>query len=241
MRSSTPRNWSRAGPRYTSSTVTSLPGTMQAATDQKAACDGSPGTSRTNGRRLDRRTRTVCPSSSTAISAPQRRSNSSVWARVRTASCTTVSPSAPSPASRMADFTWALATGGLYSIPCRSPPRTSRGGYRPPPRPSTRAPIRRRGSVTRSIGRRETDSSPRKTVRHGKAAHRPASRRIVVPELPTSMAPAASWRAPPRISPPSTSAPSASMALLVATTSAPSDSPRTRDTPWARPASIRAR
>ena len=52
------------------------------------------------------------PTRSKSMSAPAAASISSVWARVATASCTTVSPSAAIPASRTADFTWALAIGG---------------------------------------------------------------------------------------------------------------------------------
>ena len=63
------------------------------------------------GRRRRRTTRPA-PSASTVMSAPASASISSVWARVATGSRTTVSPAADSPASRMADFTWALATGG---------------------------------------------------------------------------------------------------------------------------------
>ncbi len=53
------------------------------------------------------------PTRSKSMSAPAAASISSVWARVATGSRTTVSPSAASPASRTADFTWALAIGGV--------------------------------------------------------------------------------------------------------------------------------
>ena len=68
------------------------------------------------------------PQGSTVRSAPASASISSVWVRVVTASRTMVVPSADSPASRMADFTWALATLDVQSMPCSAPPRTSSGG-----------------------------------------------------------------------------------------------------------------
>ena len=49
-----------------------------------------------------------------------------------------------------------------------------------------RAPIAVSGSITRRIGRRRSDSSPVTVVRNGRPARSPASRRIVVPELPAS-------------------------------------------------------
>ena len=100
---------------YTRSTTTSLPGTIDAATTQKAACEGSPGTSSASGDRVDGRSRTTWPRPSgvTSSLAPHADSNSSVCTRVSTGSRTTVSSAAPSPASSTADFTWALATGGV--------------------------------------------------------------------------------------------------------------------------------
>ena len=81
---------------------------------KKAEAEGSPGTVRSTGSSVDARTRTTRPSpqGSTVMSAPASTSISSVWVRVVTASRTTVVPLADSPASRMADFTWALATRG---------------------------------------------------------------------------------------------------------------------------------
>ena len=80
-----------------------------------------------------------------------------------------------------------LATGGVKSMPWSEPPRTTRGGRRPPSRPSTDAPMVRRGIVTLSMGRAATDRSPWRTLNQGRGAQKPASRRIEVPELPTSM------------------------------------------------------
>ena len=62
------------------------------------------------------------------MSAPAAASMSSVWDRVATGSWTTVSPAAAIPASRTADLTWALAIGGVYSMPCSAPPVTVTGG-----------------------------------------------------------------------------------------------------------------
>jgi len=53
----------------------------------------------------------VDPSSATSTVAPNAASISSVCARVGAISRTVVTPSAPRPASRTADFTWALAIG----------------------------------------------------------------------------------------------------------------------------------
>ena len=62
-----------------------------------------------------------------------------------------------SPARRRADFTWALGTGNRYSMPRRGPPVILTGGRSPTA--SARAPMRRRGSRTRSTGRLRSDSS----------------------------------------------------------------------------------
>ena len=53
------------------------------------------------------------------------------------------------------------------------------------------APIPVSGSMTRRIGRRLSEASPVMTVRNGCAAARPASSRIVVPELAASTGPGA--------------------------------------------------
>ena len=68
------------------------------------------------------------PQGSTVRSAPASVSISSVCVRVVTASRTIVVPSAESPARMMADFTWALATLAVQSMPCSPPPRTRSGG-----------------------------------------------------------------------------------------------------------------
>ena len=139
---------------------------MQPATIQNAACDGSPGTTTSNGLSFDARSRTTrpLPSGSTVMSAPASASISSVWARVGTGSWTTVSPSAERPASRIADLTWALATGNVHSIPVSRPPTTSIGGRHCFPSPQTVAPMAVNGSATRSIGRVDSESSPNSVV-----------------------------------------------------------------------------
>ena len=50
-----------------------------------------------------------------------------------TGSDTTVSPSAWRPASRMADLTWALATGGVYSMPVQGAAGDGEGWEAPLP------------------------------------------------------------------------------------------------------------
>ncbi len=142
MRRSTETYPRRAGPLYTPATATSLPGTTHPATTKKADAEGSPGTVRETGSRLDALTRTTLPSpqGSTVMSAPASASISSVWVRVVTGSRTTVVPLAESPARRMADFTWALAILAVQSMPCSRPPRTRRGGKHLPPDHSPRRP-----------------------------------------------------------------------------------------------------
>ena len=65
-------------------------------------------------------------------------------------------------------------------------PTIASGSRAPPRRPTTRAPIRASGSITRSIGRRRSDSSPVSTVANGWPARTPTRSRAVVPELPQS-------------------------------------------------------
>ena len=222
---------------------------MSPPTTQKAACDGSPGTTTIVGLRSLRLTVTVRPASEleTTIRAPIWASNSSVWARVGTGSWTTVSPAAARPASRRADFTWALAIGGVYSMPWRSPPVTANGGRHRGPWPVTFAPIRSSGSATRSMGRPRREASPVRWAVTGSPATRPNNRRIPVPELPRSIGPSGGWSRdrPPwtRIEPPdsSTSAPRARIASRVRCTSSPSERPVMVVVPSASAASSRAR
>jgi hypothetical protein len=93
-----------------SCTVRLDPGRSAAATRNGAADEMSPGTSTSSSRRRS--------GLSTEIERPRRSTRtpaassiSSVWSRVGAGSTTVVLPRAPSPASRIADFTCALATG----------------------------------------------------------------------------------------------------------------------------------
>ena len=132
---------------------------------------------------------------------PNAGSARSVWSRVGTGSITAVVPAACSPASRTALLTWALATGGAYVAARNAAPRTTSGGR--PPAVRMRAPIRSSGSTMRCIGRRRSEASPVMVVSNGRAARMPASRRIVVPELPASSfscaGPSASTPRPPTV------------------------------------------
>jgi len=117
------------------------------------------------------------------ISTPRPSSMRSVWSRLREGSVTQVSPLARRPARRRHDLTWALATGLVNRRPCRREPVMRSGAVEP----SMRAPISRKGSVTRAIGRRERDSSPvRVAVSPGTAERMPQRNRMVVPLLPQS-------------------------------------------------------
>jgi hypothetical protein len=69
---------------------------------------------------------------------------------------------------------------------CNCVPWTTSGAW--PSVASMRAPIRTSGSITRRMGRRDSDASPIISLRNGWAASTPASIRIVVPELPASSA-----------------------------------------------------
>jgi hypothetical protein len=69
-------------------------------------------------------------------------------------------------------------------IAFRGPPSITSGGF--PSDEEVRAPIRRKGSATRSTGRRRREASPVITVRKGRPATTPASMRSVDPELAAS-------------------------------------------------------
>ena len=66
---------------------------------------------------------------------------------------------------------------------------TSGAQFSEAPSEVIRAPISVSGRMTRPIGRPESDASPVRRERKGCPASSPASRRIVVPELPQSMSP----------------------------------------------------
>ena len=238
----------RVGLTPTPRSVSSASGWIAAATSQNAAAETSPGT-----RSLDRthrrpsfetdRHRPAGPAARprSRPATPRARSIRSVWSRVATASRTVVRPSARSPASRIADLTWALGTGVATST-ARSGvrPTTVTGGRESSDRAWSTAPIARSGSMIRATGRRRNESSPSRTLRNGSPARIPANSRRLVPELPQSRSAAGSRspstpgettrydrrcrrrrRRPCR----STVAPSAAQTAAVERTSAPSPAP----------------
>ena len=227
------------------------PGTSRAAVSAKAAEEGSPGTPmgapRSSGWPCRRMIRPA-PAGSTSTIAPKWRSMFSLWSRVAWGSSTVVWPRALRPASRMADFTWAEATGRRYASGRALPVPSTVSGRRPPARAEKRAPDSVSGSITRRIGRRRRLASPVMTAVRGWLASTPHSRRAAVPLLPMSRMSSGSHRPPmPRPwmiqSAPSRviSAPSARMAAAVRRTSSPSSRPVMRVSPTARPANMRAR
>ena len=119
-----------------------------------------------------------------STSAPMCRIMRSVWSRDCPGDRTAVRPFAYSPAMRIADFTCALATLRSYSMAFRSPPRTDSGRSVSMLRPMKTAPISRRGSTIRPIGRDRRESSPVSTDRNDWPARSPATSRVVVPLLP---------------------------------------------------------
>ena len=98
---------------------TSLSGMIVAATSKNAAELKSPGTSTTAGacRLLTGFTVTARPSRNTG--APNWPNIRSVWSRDRYGSVIVVGEAAYKAANMIADFTWALATGMAYRIPCK--------------------------------------------------------------------------------------------------------------------------
>ena len=168
MRRSTSRNAVRRGLSRTFSMRTNASGRTRPATTRNAALETSPGTSRETGRRVAPPwTETAAPFTSTAT--PNAGSRRSVWSRVAAGSTTVVRPSAWSPASRTADFTCALGVVMAQCIALSGPPSITRGGF--PSDEDVRAPMRRKGSATRSTGRRRSDASPVIVVRKGRAGH----------------------------------------------------------------------
>ena len=139
----------------------------------------------------------------------------------------------------MADFTCALATGECQSMATSVPPRTVIGAC--PAVVSMMACMARSGSATRSIGRRRSEASPSSTTMPAPPAARPATRRMVVPELAQSIATrsltprSGPWpwmRRAPSCS--ETCAPRVCTAASVARTSAPPGTPLSTVVPSAR-------
>ena len=175
----------------TPSRITSEPGVISAATNGKAAEDGSAGTTTgagvNSGWPAARCGGRGCRTASTPTSAPKCLSSFSVWSRVASFSTTVVAPGAARPASSTADLSWAEGTGASYTIGIGSRAPSSLAGRRPPSAiSSVRAPIFSSGSSIRRIGRWRRLASPSKVAVIGQPATAPIIRRQPVPELPKS-------------------------------------------------------
>ncbi len=155
---------------------------MAPAVRKNAAEEISPGTSMLHARSASGAwTATRQPSCSTCT--PIARSIRSVWSREGAGSTTSVTPSAYSPASRIALLSCADATGISYRTPCSAAGAICSGQYFPS-RPRMSAPISRSGVMIRPIGRCSMDASPVMETGKGCAARMPESSRVVVPLLP---------------------------------------------------------
>ena len=109
---------------------------------------------------------------------------SSVWSLDFAGSVTVVGLDAYNPASSIADFTCALATGELYSIPCSLLPVIVSGAN--PSLLSISAPIIERGVIIRFIGLFCMDLSPVSIDVKFCAESIPLTSLVVVPLLPQS-------------------------------------------------------
>ena len=246
IRSITRRNPSRVGLVPTGPISILEPFTSRAAATRKAAEDRSPGT-RTWVPRSDAGPVIAIRPACTMGRTPNAGSSRSVWSRDGAGSKSPVSPSACRPARRIADLTCALAIFKRCSCATSNRGRTTSGQC--PFRLSILAPIRSSGSITRPIGRRDSDSSPTSVIRQpnrsGCPASAPVSKRIPVPELPRSRAwsgacrprPSIETRSPLRL----TAAPSSAIAFSVARVSSAGRKPSIRVEPRARPPSRAAR
>ena len=81
-------------------------------------------------------------------------------------------------------MTWALATGDLQQIPCRLPPLIRRGTQPFSFSERTEAPIARRGSMIRFMGRLRMELSPSSVLSKDCPARIPEIMRVVVPLFP---------------------------------------------------------
>ena len=123
-------------------------------------------------------------------------------------------------------------------------PRGREGRRTRSPRPSTRAPMSRRGTATRSIGRVASEASPLEHDTDVPPGHQPGQEPdggARVAHIEGGAAGSVIRCRPPVIRFPSMVAPSAVTAAAVRATSSPSDSPRTSDVPSATAARSRAR
>ena len=159
IRRSAATNPIRYGFKHTSVKRTDEPWSADAAAAHTAADDGSPGISCVPvGATPSWPPATDRASACTDTSMPKPRSIRSVWSRVGSGSWTVVTPRACKPASRIALLIWALGTSGVHGIAARSAPSISIGAR--PSCDTMRAPIAVRGSITRRMGRRDSDASP---------------------------------------------------------------------------------
>ena len=87
-----------------------------------------------------------------------------------------VVPAAARPASRIADFTWAEATGVVQSMAEARAAADGEGRSRAVVRRATLAPIARSGSMIRAIGRRRSDASPSRITGNTLASDEPGEK-----------------------------------------------------------------
>ena len=177
--------------------------------------------------------------------APKALRACAVWSRVRMDSARLVVPSACRPAKRTQVLTWALGMGVAKSMACSGRPRIVIGAC--PSIRSSCAPIWLSGIRIRSIGRKVREWSPIRVKVCGCGATRPASMRMVEPELPQSSG-ATGWQKAPATPVTSTAvagpepwrtivAPSDDMQASEDCGSAPVEKFASREVPSARPAS----
>ena len=184
----TPRSAVRVGFRPTSSISMREPGRAAAATSQKAADEKSPGTTSVRPcRRWPPVTETVRPSTRDVAAERRQRPLRVVARRGRLGDAGRAVGVQAGEQHGALDLGARHRRAGARWRAARVPWIVS-GGW--PSVASMRAPIRSSGSITRRIGRRDSDASPISVAVNGWPARTPASRRIVVPELPASSGPA---------------------------------------------------
>ena len=169
------------------------PGTIERGDHQNAADEGSPGTTICCGLQFglaaDRDDARPRSSSSTRQLGAEARAASARYGRgSATGSITRVMPGVLSPASSTADFTCAEATGRRIFDRHRGAQAAQHQRQAPAGLAVKSAPISDSGSITRPIGRRDSEASPVKVAVIGWLATRPISSRVEVPELPMSSA-----------------------------------------------------
>jgi hypothetical protein len=95
-----------------------------------------------------------------------------------------VGPSANKPANNIHDFTWALGTGMVYSIPDKFVPCMVNGGKESLSLPVILPPICVRGVIIRLTGLDDREASPVIVEENGCAASIPVNSLNVVPLFP---------------------------------------------------------